>query len=117
METILLIALFTLLSGDGDAQGFVHANGVWRDGAFHWTAALKSAVGFQFGALMYWLALRYLGQLGVAVVETQTLFWFVTTILFIAVLGGTFMTWPVVDKLAAATCLVSVGWLLYRTAG
>jgi hypothetical protein len=117
METILLIALFTLLSGYGDAHGFVHANGVWRDGAFQWTAALKSAAGFQFGAFMYWLALRHLGKLGVVVVETQTLFWFATTIMFIAVLGGTFTSWPAVDKLAAATCLASVGWLLYRTAG
>jgi hypothetical protein len=34
MESIALIVLFTLLSGIGDAQGFVHAGRVWGENGF-----------------------------------------------------------------------------------
>ena len=76
METILLIAVFTLLSGLGDAQGFVHAGRVWDGGHFNWIEALKSAAGFQFGVFMYWVAVRHLASQGVLAPEVQTLFWF-----------------------------------------
>lgn len=117
METILLIAVFTLLSGIGDAQGFLHASRVWNDGSFQWVAALKSAAGFQFGVLMYWFALRHLQASGVASVEVQTLFWFGATIIGVALLSGSFLSWPLADKLAAAAVLTGIGWLMVRTAG
>ena len=117
MEAILLIAVSTLLSGIGDAQGFLHASRVWNDGSFQWVAALKSALGFQFGVLMYWFALRHLQASGVAAVEVQTLFWFGATIIGVALLGGSFIHWPWVDKLAAAAVLSGIGWLMFRTSG
>jgi hypothetical protein len=110
------IALFTLLSGAGDAQGFLHASRVWNDGNFQWLAALKSAAGFQFGVLMYWFALRELQASGVVAVEVQTLFWFGATIIGVALLGGSFLRWPVVDQVAAAAVLAGIVWLMYRTA-
>ena len=80
MTSVLLIALFTLLSGVGDAYGFIHAGKVWQGTAFDWSHALRSAAGFQFGVVMYWLALRLLAQHGMVAVEVQTLFWFGATI-------------------------------------
>ena len=116
METILWIALFTLLSGAGDAQGFLYASKVWNGGDFQWVAAAKSAVGFQFGALMYWFALRHLQESGVVSVEVQTLFWFVATIIGIALLGGNFGRWPLADQLIAGGVLAGIAWLMFRTA-
>ena len=58
MSSIALIVLFTILSGLGDAEGFVHASRVWQDGRFVWSEALKCFAGFQFGMLMYWLTLE-----------------------------------------------------------
>jgi hypothetical protein len=116
MESILLIAFFTLLSGLGDAQGFVHANRVWNGGEFQWLTALKSAAGFQFGVVMYWFALRHLTQHGVESVEIQTLFWFAATIVGVALLGGSFLRWPMPDQLVATAVLAGIGWLLFRTA-
>ena len=114
METILLIAVFTLLSGLGDALGFVNAGRVWKGGEFQWLAALKSAAGFQFGVLMYWFALRHLTA-SVAV-EVQTLFWFGATLIGVALLGGQFLRWPLLDQLAALAVLCGIGWLMFRTA-
>lgn len=116
METIFFIVLFTLLSGAGDAQGFLYAGKVWNDGQFQWLMALKSAVGFQFGVIMYWLALRHLLASGVVAVEVQTLFWFGATIIGVALLGGQFLRWPWVDQLAALAVLSGIGWLMFRTA-
>jgi hypothetical protein len=116
MESILLIALFTLLSGLGDAQGFVHAARVWNDDVFDWVEALKSAAGFQFGVFMYWFAVRHLAAHGVVAPEIQTLFWFVATIVGIAAMSGQFLRWPLVDQAAALAVLLGIGWLLVRTA-
>ena len=116
MESILYIALFTLLSGVGDAWGFLHAGKVWEGERFHALAALKSATGFQFGVLMYWFALRHLQANGVVAVEIQTLFWFGATIIGVALMGGQFLRWPLVDQLAAAAVLAGIGWLMFRTA-
>jgi len=116
MESILLIAVFTLLSGLGDAQGFVHAGRVWDGDGFNWIEALKSAAGFQFGVFMYWFAVRHLASQGVLAPEVQTLFWFSATIIGIAALSGQFMRWAVVDQIAAVGVLLGITWLMMRTA-
>jgi len=116
METIALIGLFTLLSGLGDAQGFLFAGKVWKNGEFQWFAALRSAMGFQFGVVMYWFALRYLTRSGIVAVEVQTLFWFGATIIGVALLGGHFLRWAAADQAAAVAVLLGIGWLMFRTA-
>ena len=69
MASIALIVLFTLLSGVGDALGFLHAGRVWQDGRFVWMEAFKSACGFQIGVAMYWLAVHFLSARGVHAVK------------------------------------------------
>ena len=117
MGTTLLILLFTMLSGIGDALGFIYAGRVWQGGQFHGIEALKSACAFQVGVAMYWLALRHLEAQGVVAVEAQTLFWFGATIIGIAVLSRQFIRWPLPDQAIAVAVLFGIGWLLYRTAG
>lgn len=116
MIAILLIAALTMLSGIGDAQGFVHAARVWQNGQFVWAEALKSAAGFQMGVLFYWFMLRYLIQLGVAVVEIQTLFWFAATMVGVGIFSGRILRWPPMDQAVACIVLVGIAWLLIRTA-
>ena len=114
MKTVVLIALFTALAGLGDAKGFIHASRVWQGGSFVWIEALKCVAGFQFGMLMYWLALWKLSGSGVTAVEIQTLFWFVATIVGVAVLSGRLLSWPAIDQIVAVCILTGMGWLLYR---
>jgi hypothetical protein len=114
VKTVVLIALFTALAGWGDARGFIHASKVWQDGSFVWMEALKCTAGFQFGMLMYWLALWRLCGSGIVAVEIQTLFWFVATIVGVALLSGRVLAWPFVDQAVAVCVLTGMGWLLYR---
>jgi hypothetical protein len=114
LKTALLIAIFTALAGFGDAKGFIHASRVWQDGSFVWMEALKCVAGFQFGMLMYWLALWKLDGTGIRAVEIQTLFWFVATIVGVAVLSGRMLHWPAIDQVVAVFVLTGMGWLLYR---
>jgi len=116
MRSVFLIAVFTALAGLGDAKGFIHASRVWQDGSFVWVEACKCIAGFQFGMLMYWLALWKLSGHGIVAVEIQTLFWFVATIVGVALLSGRIVGWPVLDQAVAVCVLTGVGWLLYRGA-
>jgi hypothetical protein len=111
----IVIAL-TILSGIGDSQGFLHAARVWRDGELMWDEVVKSALGFAFGIVMYWIAIRYFQESGVTMAETQTIVWFAITIVGVAVLSGAFVRWRIADQLIAITTLGGIGWLMFRTA-
>ena len=89
----------------------------WQDGHFVWVEGAKSALGFQFGVIMYLLALRELTQFGVVAAETQTLVWFDATIIGVAALSGQLLRWHAADQLVAVAVLAGIGWLLIRTAG
>lgn len=55
--TALLILVLTLLSGFGDAQGFLHSARVWAQGKPVWEEVMKATLGYILGILMYWLAI------------------------------------------------------------
>lgn len=113
----ILIIVFTLLSGFGDSKGFVLSAKVWESGRLVWQEAVKASIGYGFGILMYWLAIRYLNQFGIVSPEIQTLGWFVVTIVGVAMFSGDFFKWQIVDRVVALCVLVGVGWLLFRTGG
>ena len=116
VDSLLLILFFTLLSGLGDAIGFVYAGKVWQEDHFNLVNALKSVLGFQFGIFMYWFATRYLAAHGVIDAEVQTLFWFAATIIGIALISGQFLRWALFDKAVALGVLAGITCLMLRTA-
>lgn len=120
MELARLVGLvigFTLLSGFGDTQGFIGASRMWAGDSLDRFELARSAAGFGVGAVGYWLAVRYLRELGVNAAEVQTLFWFVVTIIGVGVLSRTFTHWPLADQVVGVGVLAGVGWLLVRAGG
>ena len=111
-----LLALgLTLLSGVGDAYGFVHASRIWRLDTVRWDELGRSAIGFGFGMSMQWLAIRYLQQVGVTVAEVQTVVWFAVTMIGMALLSRSFLEWAAADRIVAAVVVCGLGWLVVRT--
>ena len=113
----LLIAGFTLASGAFDSLGLTHAAQMWQGEKLVWIEAAKSAGNFVLGMIMYWCAVRYLNQAGVTMAELQALLWFAVTIIGVAVLGGRFPHWQLIDQIVAIVALASLGWLLSRAPG
>jgi len=114
---LALIVVLTLVSGFGDAQGFIHAANIWQSGRLAWDELVKSALGFAFGITMYWLALRSMKEIGIVAPEIQTVIWFGVTIAGVALVSGSFLKWQVADQAVAVLVLVGIGWLLLRTSG
>lgn len=112
----LLLVGITLVSGLGDAQGFIHAARMWQDGRIVWRELLASALGFWVGIGSYWISVRYLVRAGVLSPEVQTLIWFGVTILGVAIVNGRFLGWRAIDQVVAAGVLSGLGWLVLRTA-
>lgn len=113
---LLFILGITVLSGLGDSQGFLHAAKIWREGKLIWEELAKSALGFTFGIILYWIAIGFLQQLGVKSAETQTILWFGITIIGVAIFSGRLFQWATVDQVIAIIVLAGIGWLLFRTA-
>ena len=116
VQSVLLIATFTVLSGLGDAAGFVFASRIWSEGRFVGVEAAKCLASFQFGMLMYWVALWKLSEHGIDSAELQTMFWFVVTIIGVALLSGRVFAWAPLDQAVAGAVMIGVFFLMYRGA-
>lgn len=114
---IISIVLLTIISGIGDAQGFVHGAAVWNNGKVVWVEVLKSTLGFIAGITPYWLSIKFLNADGITSPEIITLLWFVITIVGVAITSGKFFQWQRVDQIIGIGILVGVTWLLFRTSG
>lgn len=111
----LIVVALTVISGFGDAQGFIHAANIWQNGRVAWDALAKSALGFAFGISMYWLALRWMKEIGIVSPEVQTVAWFAVTIIGVALASGNFVKWQVSEQVVAVVVLLGIGWLMLRT--
>jgi len=116
-QPTIIILILTLISGFCDSLGFAHAARMWQGGTLILHEALRSASGFAAGITIYWITVRYLNQAGIVDVEVQTLLWFGTTLIGVAVLSGRFLHWRPIDQAVALAVLAGIGWLLLRTEG
>jgi len=116
-QPTIVILILTLISGFCDSLGFTHAARMWQGGTLILREALHSAAGFALGISTYWIAVRHLNQAGIVDVEIQTLLWFGTTLIGVAVLSGRFLQWRPIDQAVGLAVLVGIGWLLLRTEG
>jgi hypothetical protein len=113
----ILIIVLTLISGWGDANGFVHASSIWNEGKLIWSELLKSALSFSLGIVMYWICIRFLQEFKIVSPEIQTIGWFTVTIIGIAFFSGKFFQWQLADQIVGIAVLCGLIWLLFRTGG
>ena len=114
MRLPLFIIGITLVSGIGDSLGFIYAGKMWRSGDLVLSELGKSALGFSVGIGSYWLAAKYLNEFGVLAPETQTLIWFGSTMVGVALISGQFLRWQAIDQIVAVVVLLGIAWLLFR---
>ncbi len=116
LRLTLLIAGFTIASGVFDALAFTYSARMWQGGSLVLGETAKAAGSFVVGIVMYWGAVRYLSEAGIVTAEMQSLLWFGVTILGVALLGGRFFHWQLLEQIAAVNVFVSLGWLVSRSA-
>ncbi len=114
---LICLILLTLCSGVFDAQGFIYASQVWKDGVLVKAAAAKSIAYFFVGMALYLFSLRFQQQISVISPELQSLFWFSVTLVGVAIINGKFMQWSNLDRVIALVILFGIGWLFIRTGG
>jgi len=112
---LIIIIIVTLIAAIGDSLGFVYAAQVWKAGKLIWKELAKSAIGFWIGNIGYWIAVRYLIERKVISPEIQTIIWFITTVIIIAILSGRFFKWQLLDQIVGIGVMLGVGWLIFRT--
>jgi len=109
--------LLTLLSGWGDSKGFLHSARVWQEGGFVWSEAARASLGYGCGIVLYWVAIRYLRQVGIVSAEAQTLLWFAAAIVGVAAASGRFRSWQALDWATAAGTVLCLTLFILRTGG
>lgn len=109
--------IFTVLSGVGDAQGFLHSARLWNNGHLMGAEVGKATLGYIVGIGAYWVAIRYFNQLGINSPTIQTIAWFVVAIVGVAVLTGEVLKWGWLDMTLSAVAVMCIGWLMIRNGG
>ena len=117
LKLLALVATLTLISGTGDAYGFLHSAKIWQENRLAWPEVGLSALGFGLGISMYWLMLKYLQALGVHAPELQTTFWFGATIIGVAFGSGAFFKWESREQFVGVVVVIGITWLLVKTGG
>lgn len=113
---IAIIISLTIISGFGDAQGFIHAAHIWHGNKIIWPEVAKSALGFTAGTIVQWVSIRFIQDIKIFSPEIQTLLWFSVTMIGIALLSGDFSQWRHTDQVVAIVVLLGIAWLLLRAA-
>jgi hypothetical protein len=86
------------------------------EGRLQAEAVARSAVGFAVGIGAYWLALRFVTDIGIVAPELQALLWFTVTIIGVAITSGVFLSWRPIDQVISGVVLCGLGWLVTQTA-
>jgi len=85
--TIVAVSLI-VVAGACEAIGFTYVAKIWQDNPLPWKTLLHSAWGFASGIALYWFTVRYFGELGLVSPELETLIWFGTIFVGVAMLNG-----------------------------
>lgn len=115
ITNIVIIVILTVISGFSDAQGVIYAANVWQQGQLAWDALGKSALGFSIGITTYWIAIRFMKEVGIVSPEIQTTIWFGVMVVGVALISGSFFKWRLPEQIIAVLVIVGIGWLSVRT--
>lgn len=115
IKAVSLIAIFTIISGLADSQGFLHSSNVWKNGKFITSESIKSLIGFGIGSVVFWFAIKHMQQVGIVTAEIQTIFWFTITILGVALASGKFFHWNIIDQAVGTGIFIGLIFLIFRT--
>lgn len=115
IKTVVFIIILTLLSGWGDAKGFIHASNIWEQGRLVMPELVKSAFWYSVGIITFWLVIRPLKEVGIVTPEIQTIGWFAVTIVGVALISGKFLQWQIQEQVISVAVILGIGWLLFKT--
>lgn len=113
---ILLVMALSVVSGLLDAQGFLNAAQIWREGNPSWRRILFSALGFGGGISIHFVTLKYLDRMGVQSAEVQSLLWFGITLIGVAIVSRDFLGWNLREQIIGVAVLIGLGWIMVQTA-
>jgi hypothetical protein len=88
---------------------------MWQEGRLDGGALARSALGFAVGISLYWVAIRFMREIGIVAPEVQTTIWFGVMIVGVAILSGAFLRWKLADQIVAILVVIGIGWLSFRT--
>ncbi len=114
MKSFFLIVFFTILSGLGDSQAFLHSARIWSNGKLIGKEIGFASFGFLVGAIMYWIAIKFMQDIQINAPELQTLLWFIITIIGVAIFSGKFLEWDNINKIISVIVLLCLCILIYR---
>lgn len=116
-QSLFVIVILTVITGFTDARGFVHVAAMWDGSTFVPGAAAKAVGYFAVGIPAYMATIYFLRRHGLAVAELQVMFWFLITVVGVALMSGRFFAWSMVDRVVAGLVVMGMVWLVVRVGG
>ena len=112
--TTLIIIILAIIGGFAESQGYIHASKVWDKGKLVWYHVTMSTLGYVIGTILLFAVIRLLQEAKIFSAELQTIIWFTTTMLGVALVSGKYFSWPLAEKVVSLFIIIGIGWLLIR---
>jgi len=114
--SVVMIVVVTILSGLADAQGAVYASRIWQNGQLVPSELGAAALFFTVGIGLYFIAIRFMQQVGIVAPEIQSAMWYAVVIVGIALISHAFFGWNMLDQIVALGVIGGIIWLSIRIA-
>jgi hypothetical protein len=116
MVSLVVGVMLLMTASLADAKAVSHAVRSWHMSKMQHVHVLSTFLFFALSVTPFVYSIRYFGMAGIISRQVQALIWFLGTILFVAILDGSFFSWKRVDQIVAGLVVAGMAWLTYRVA-
>lgn len=117
MSTILNITLgiFCLLIASlADARAVAHATEAWKHDQIQMNHVIRVFAYYLVSIVPFLYSIRFFGYAVTVSPSIQVLLWFLSTVVFIAIIDRTFFSWGGLNQVLGLLLVVGMAVLVYR---
>lgn len=110
------LGIFCLLVASlADAKAVAYATEVWKYDHIQIDRVIRVFVYYLVSIIPFLYSIRFFGYAMTVSPSIQVLIWFLSTVVFIAILDRSFLGWGLVNQVIGLILVVGMSILVYRT--
>jgi hypothetical protein len=112
----IALGIFCLLVASlADARAVAHATQSWHSDQIQIGHVIKVFAYYLVSIVPFLYSIRFFGYAVTVSPSIQVLIWFLSTVVFIAILDKSFFGWGIVNQIIGLALVIGMATLVYRT--
>lgn len=112
----IILGIFCLLIASlADARAVAHATEAWKNDQIQVGHIIRVFAYYLVSIIPFLYSIRFFGYAVTVSPSIQVLLWFLSTVVFIAILDRSFLSWGGLNQVLGLMLIVGMAVLVYRT--